>query len=143
MKKKNYVVYVHLIQTTEEVEYAQCQCPAGVGGRCKHVAATLFQLLDYTELGLSDIPDEKTCTKEIQKWHIHRKDKAQEALLFEDLTFPHDTYDKDKKGRKRPVPKVKRDYISSKEKVSKSDLEHLKVGLQNAKSPCHLLVEIL
>ncbi len=142
MKKKNYVVYVHLIQTTGEVDYAQCQCPAGVGGRCKHVAATLFQLLDYIELGLSDIPDEKTCTEEIQKWHIPRKDKAQEALLFEDLIFPQDTYDKDKKGRKRPVPKGKRDYISSKEKVSKGDLEHLKVGLQNAKSPCHL-VEIL
>ncbi len=40
------------------------------------------------------------------------------------------------------MPKGKRDYISSKEKVSKGDLEHLKVGLQNAKSPCHL-VEIL
>ncbi len=106
------------------------QCPAGVAGRCKHVAATLFQLLDYIELGLSDIPDEKTCTEEIQKWHIPRKDKAQEALLFEDLTFPQDTYDKDKKGRKRPVPKCKSDYISSK-KVSKSDLEHIKVGLQN------------
>ncbi len=100
MKKNNYVVYVHLIQTTGEVDYAQCQCPTGAGGRYKHVAATLFQLLDYIELGLSDIPDKKTCTEEIQKWYIPRKDKVQEALLFEDLTFPQDTYDKDKKGRK-------------------------------------------
>ncbi len=66
------------------------QCPAGVGGRCRHVAATLFQVLNYIELGLSDIPDEKTCTEEMQKWHIPRKDKAEEALLFEDLTFPQD-----------------------------------------------------
>ena len=109
---------------------------------CKHVAATFFQLLDFIELGLSDIPDEKTCTEEIQKWHIPRKDKAQEALLFEDLTFPQDTYGKDKKGRKRPVPEGKRDFISSKEKVSKSDLELLKIGLQNANSPCQL-AEIL
>ena len=76
MKKKQYTVYVHLIQTTGNVDYAKCQCPAGAGGRCKHVAATLFQLLDFIELGLSDIPNEKTCTEEIQKWHIPRKDKA-------------------------------------------------------------------
>ena len=36
----------------------------------KHVAATLFQLLDYIELGLFDIPDDKICTQEIQKWHV-------------------------------------------------------------------------
>ena len=142
MKKKQYNVYVHLIQTTGNVDYAKCQCPAGAGGRCKHVAATLFQLLHFIELGLSDIPDEKTCTEEIQKWHIPRKDKAQEALLFEDLTFPQDTYEKDKKGRKQPVPEGKRDFISSKEKLSKSDLELLKLGLQNPNSPCQL-AEIL
>ena len=136
-----HTVYVHLIQATRNVDYAKCQCPAGAGGRCKHIAVTLFQLLDLIELGLSDIPDEKTCTEEIQKWHIPRKDKAQEALLFEDLTFPQDTYEKDKKGRKRPVREGKRDFISSKE-VSKSDLELLKLGLQNANSPCQL-AEIL
>ena len=59
MKKKQYTVYLHLIQATGNVDHAKCQCPAGAGGRCKHVAATLFQLLDYIELGLSDIPDEK------------------------------------------------------------------------------------
>ena len=52
-------MYDHLIQTTGNVDYAKCQCPAGAGGRCKHVAATLFQLLIFIELGLSDIPDEK------------------------------------------------------------------------------------
>ena len=71
-----------------------------------------------------------------------QKDKAQEALLFEDLTFLQDTFEKDKKGRKQPVPEGKRDFISSKEKVSKSDLELLKLGLQNANSPCQL-AEIL
>ena len=141
MKKKQYTVYVHLIHATGNVDYAKCQCPAGAGGRCKHIAITLFQLLDFIELGLSDIPDEKTCTEEIQKWHIPRKDKAQEALLFEDLTFPQDTYEKDKEGRKRPVREGERDFISSKE-VSKSDLELLKLGLQNANSPCQL-AEIL
>lgn len=63
MKRKQYLVYVHLHQHSGDVTYAKCNCPAGAGGCCKHVAATLYQLLDYIELGLSDIPDDKTCTQ--------------------------------------------------------------------------------
>jgi hypothetical protein len=65
MWKKQYVVYVHLDQSSGDVVFAKCCCPAGIGGCCKHVAATLFQLLDYIELGLSEIPDDKTCTQEL------------------------------------------------------------------------------
>ena len=104
------------------------------------MAATLYQLLDYIELGLSDIPDDKTCTQELQKWHVPRKNTTQEALLFEDLIFPQDSYDKDKKGRKRPIPEGKReDYCSTREKVSKDDLERLKTSLEKAGSTCHLV----
>ena len=90
MKKKQYLVYVHLHQHTGDVAYAKCSCPAG--GCCKHVAATLYQLLDYIELDLSDIPDDKTCTQELQKWHVPRKNTTQAAMLFEDLIFPQDSY---------------------------------------------------
>jgi hypothetical protein len=100
----------------------------------------LYQLLDYIELGLSDIPDDKTCTQELQKWHVPRKNTTQAALLFEDLIFPQDSYDKDKKGRKRPIPEGKReDYCSTREKVSKDDLEQLKTSLEKARSTCHLV----
>ena len=140
MKKKQYLVYVHLHQHTGDVAYAICYCPAGAGGCCKHVAATLYQLLDYIELGLSDIPDDKTCTQELQKWHVPRKNTTQAAMLFEDLIFPQDSYDKDKKGRKRPVSEGKREgYCSTKEKLSKEDLEQLKASLENAGSTCHLI----
>ena len=139
MRKKQYIVYVHLDQSSGDVVYAKCCCPAGVGSRCKHVAATLFQLLDYVELGLSDIPDDKTCTQEIQQWHVPKKSTAQEALLFEDLISPQDTYEKDKKGRKRAVPEGKKDsYSSTSEKVCKGDLERLKAGLEEARSTCYL-----
>ena len=82
MRKKQYIVYVYLDQSSGDVVFSKCCCPAGVGGCCKHVAATLFQLLDYVELGLSDITDDKTCTQEIQKWHVPKKSTTQEALLF-------------------------------------------------------------
>ena len=140
MKRKQYLVYVHLHQHSGDVTYAKCNCPAGAGGCCKHVAATLYQLLDYIELGLSDIPDDKTCTQELQKLHVPGKNTTQAALLFEDLISHQDSYDRDKKGRKRPVLEGKRHgYCSTKEKVSKEDFEQLKAGLENAGSTCHLI----
>ena len=75
----------------------------GSSGRCKHVAAILFQLLDFCELELSQVPDEKTCTEELQQWHVQKKIQTQNAVLLEDLIFPQDSYEKDKKGRKRPA----------------------------------------
>ena len=59
MKKQYYEVYVHLNQVTSDVVYAKCQCSGGASGCCKHVAAILFQLLDFCELELSQVPDEK------------------------------------------------------------------------------------
>ena len=139
MKKLQYLVYVHLDQYTGKVVHAKCQCPAGAGGCCKHVAAALFQLLDYVELGLSDVPDDKTCTQELQTWHIPKTNTAQQALLFEDLIFPQDTYEKDKKGRKRAVLEGKRNsYSSTPLKACRSDLKRLKTGLEKAGSTCHL-----
>ena len=45
----------------------------GASGCSKHVAAILFQLLDFCELELSQVPDEKTCTEELQQWHVKKK----------------------------------------------------------------------
>ena len=45
-----------------------------------------------------------------------------------------------KKGRKCPIPEGKReDYSSTREKVSKDDLEQLKTSLEKAGSTCHLV----
>ena len=64
MKKQDYEVYVHLSQVTSDIIYAKCQCSGGASGHCKHVVAILFQLLDFCELELSQVPDEKICTEE-------------------------------------------------------------------------------
>ena len=63
MKKTNYSVYVHLRQDTGKVTHASCCCKAGKGGCCKHVAALLFQILDFIQLELTEIPDDLTCTR--------------------------------------------------------------------------------
>ena len=43
---------------------AQCNCNARAGGCCKHVAALLYNILGYVELGLAIILENKTCTDE-------------------------------------------------------------------------------
>ena len=62
MKSASYQIYVHLNQVNGEVEYAKCCCKAGQGGCCKHVAALLYTILDFTNLNLQNIPVELTCT---------------------------------------------------------------------------------
>ena len=60
--------------------------------------------------------------------------------MFEDLIFPQDSYEKDKKGRKQPAVQGKRvEYTSSFEEVSKADLENLRSGLKVASTNCPLL----
>ena len=88
-----------LSQVTGDIVYAKCQCSGGASCHCKHVVAILFQLLDFCELELSQVPDEKICTEKLQ-WHVQKKIQTQNAVLFEDLIFPQDSYEKDKKGRK-------------------------------------------
>ena len=58
------------------VVYANCLCKAGKGGCCKHVAALLFQILDYIQLELVEVPDDLTCTQLLQQWHVPRSDET-------------------------------------------------------------------
>ncbi len=94
MKKKQYLVYVLTLTKVQEMLSMQNAVVLLVA------FASILQLL-YSNLltiiierGLSDVPDDKSCTQELQTWHIPRKNAAQEAVLFEDLIFPQDTYDK-------------------------------------------------
>ena len=57
MKSNTYIVYVHLNKATGEVEYSNCTCPAGKGDKCKHVVALLFQIIEYKQLDLTEVPD--------------------------------------------------------------------------------------
>ena len=134
MKQKNYVVYVHLNQTTGEVVDGHCLCKAGKGGCCKHVAALLFQVIDYIELELSEVPDDLTCTQLLQQWHVPRTDELDEPVLYEDITFEKASYEKDASGRKHstekrqmtdynPIPHFARQTSQSKIKEFANELE--------------------
>ncbi|XP_028398837.1 uncharacterized protein LOC114522365 [Dendronephthya gigantea] len=86
MKKAHYAVYVHLRQDTGKISHASCTCTAGKGGCCKHVAALLFQILDYIQLELPEVPDDLTCTQLLQQWHVpNTSEKLESAVLFDQV----------------------------------------------------------
>ena len=51
-----YIVYVQLHQDMGKMFHANCSCTAGQGGCCKRVAELLFQLLDFIQLELTEVP---------------------------------------------------------------------------------------
>ena len=67
MKNQKYSVYCHLDQAFGDVKYAKCNGKAGQVRRCKHVAALLYNLRDFSNLSLLYVPEG---TQMLQKWII-------------------------------------------------------------------------
>eukprot|EP00112_Aurelia_sp_Birch-Aquarium-sp1_P006640 Seg1729.3 transcript_id=Seg1729.3/GoldUCD/mRNA.D3Y31 product="hypothetical protein" protein_id=Seg1729.3/GoldUCD/D3Y31 len=70
MKSCHYDVYVHLDQCDGEVLFAKCNCKAGQGGCCKHVAALRYALLDFINMDAKEVPKDLTCTQVGQRWNV-------------------------------------------------------------------------
>ena len=90
------------------------------------MAALLFQILDYIQLELVEVPDDLTCTQLLQQWHVPRSDETDKPVLFEDLHFEKASYEKDVNGTKylervavdyNPTPHFAR--ISSQSKIER------------------------
>ena len=101
MKKQSYVVYVHLNQLNGEVVHANCACVAGKSGCCKHVAALLYQINDFIQLEISEVPDDLTCTQLFQQWHVLRSDETDEPVLLEDIKFEKSSFEQDRKEERK------------------------------------------
>ena len=101
MKNMTYTVYVHLNEANGEVVYSNCTCKAGKGGQCKHVVALLFQVIEYKQLDMTEVPDHLTCTELLQQWHVPRKNESDEAVLYESIVFKKADYEKDIKSSNR------------------------------------------
>ena len=85
---------VALSKSTGYVIGTRCKCKAGAGGCCKHVAALLFNILDYVELGLYAIPEDKTCTDKPQQWNRPKTSAANGPIIFSEIQFVYHTYGK-------------------------------------------------
>jgi hypothetical protein len=76
-------------------------CTAGIGGQCKHVVALLFQVIEYKQLDMTEIPDKPTCTQLLQQWHVPRKYESDKPVLYENMAFKKATYEKYVVGKRR------------------------------------------
>ena len=76
LRRKNEEPYFVVVKMKNEdratVGQAHCSCKGGSGGHCNHIFALLFQLNDYSCLGMKYIPDDVTSTCRPQSWHIPR-----------------------------------------------------------------------
>ena len=99
MKSIKYDVYVHLDQENGNVIYAKCSCKAGKRGCCKHVAALLYTLVDYSNMDLKEIPGELACTQVGQRWHIPADARGipSKAIKVKDISFEKAEEGKSKK----------------------------------------------
>ena len=82
MKQQSYNVYVHFNQKSGKVTHGNCICRAGKGGCCKHGVAVLFQVIDYIQLELTEVPDDLTCTQILQQWHVPKTSYTRSVNLF-------------------------------------------------------------
>ena len=146
MKQQSYTVYVHLSQTNGKVVQATCSCKGDAGGCCEHVAATLFQIHDFCELGLSTVPDDKTCTDVLPQWNVPKNSDAQGPIPFTQLKFEKANYDRDNKNkRKRPILSASRDgYCATPpmaREISPERVKKLKDGLNGSNTLLGILLE--
>ena len=66
-----YDVWVLLEKGSGKIYSADCNCPAGVSGCCKHIGALLWHIESEVKLGKN-----VTCTGKAQEWHKPSKKLA-------------------------------------------------------------------
>ena len=105
MKKgKVYTVKI-ILSLNGNITTAFCCCPAGVDGRCNHLAATLFSLEDKTSMdnGLAaaetirKTPENIPCTSKPCTWNVPAGKRKQEPQPIQSVKFSKHEYGKVKK----------------------------------------------
>lgn len=105
MKKTSaYSCYI-VIRDNGLICRAFCGCPAGIDGRCNHVAATLFALEEYCKARAKQTQDE-ACTSQACKWNVPRKRKG-DVISISNMKFQKHEYGKVKVEKSPVLPATK------------------------------------
>ena len=95
--KKDKVYSCFLVMTsTVSILKAHCKCPAGVDGRCNHVASTLFALEEHCKKQKTCSDAQESCTSKPCRWNVPRKRKGP-AIPISEMNFVKHDYAKVKK----------------------------------------------
>ncbi|XP_053386754.1 uncharacterized protein LOC123555858 [Mercenaria mercenaria] len=85
MKQEKYKVIV--VFEDDDVKFAACECPAGLGingnGKCNHVGGLLFAIEDFTAKGKQDGPVKMSSTSRLNEWIVPRNLPIQAKSLSE------------------------------------------------------------
>ena len=96
MKKSEAYLCHIVIRSNGLVQKASCGCPAGIDGRCNHVAATLFSLEEFCKVRKQQ--NEEACTSQSCKWNVPRKRKI-DLVPIANMKFRKHEHAKMKKSR--------------------------------------------
>ena len=151
-KNKLYRTRVSLRKETAGVRSGYCNCKAGATGRCKHVGALLFMILDFVESELDQIPPDTTCTERPQQWHKPRSTACadNEAILLSNLLVIKHSYEADKKydrSIKRAQRKADKQSFeaapSFSRNVTKTQNERLCKDLETTRGKRPMIIDLL
>ena len=107
MKSSTYTVYAHLNQTNGDVVHSNCTCAAGKGGECKHIVALLFQIIEYKQLDMTEIPDHLTCTQYYcNNGMCQEKMNLMTLFCMRTLHLRNQTYPRQKTKKKLPRHRI-------------------------------------
>lgn len=99
MKKDKVYTCFLVLSTVGQMLRAHCKCPAGIDGRCNHVASTLFALEQHCkDRGKQSTEEEQSCTSKPCTWSVPRKRKGP-VVAIKEMTFEKHDYAKEKKRR--------------------------------------------
>ena len=102
MKKgKVYTVKI-ILSSNANITTAFCCCPAGVDGRCNHLAATMFSLEDKTSMdncmaaaeAISKTPENIPCTSKPCTWNVPAGKRKLEPQPIQSVKFCKHEYGK-------------------------------------------------
>lgn len=104
---RTYSAHVE-IEHDGSVKTGHCDCKAGRGGVCKHVAALLWFLLDVVRAGHLYLPDSASCTERPRGWGPGKRVKRGATGSFSDLRFQKHSPGKAAKPARKPAVKAGR-----------------------------------
>lgn len=138
----NHKCFIKIESKTGEVKKSYCKCKSGVGGKCSHIFAVLWCILDHINSNKDFINIvERSCTEKSQSWGLGSKKRGLPIKRFEDLQFVKHRASKQSKNLERVAArKAKKDLINP--KLTPKMLENYSNKINNAdqkQSFCYVL----
>ena len=127
-----YTVKIIMDMNSNNIVRAYCPCPAGVDGRCNHLAGTLFAITDIQSRAEKDTETNIPCTSQPCKWSVPPKTRAQPTKIQE-VSFEKHVWGKERKYSSSPKP-AENDVRAPSDRDQQHDFNILHIRLREIES---------